>query len=289
MNTGDWWWNLQLTFAKQKLPQGATIAPVILFSDKTHLSQFCGDKSAWLVYLTIGNIVKATRREVSSHATVLIGYLPVRKLDCFSDKTRSAARYCLLHHCMRTILSSMVQAGAQGILMTCPDDFMHSIWSIVATYCLIACCMENWCPMCKVSPTCQGNHEAYPKHDINKTMNLLIKQELKTHDPNSKDKFKSLDLPFSDIFQWFIPDLLHQLHKEVFKDHLVKWCAVIISDEELDARFRVMSQTTELCHFKHGIFTISQWTGHEHKEMEKVFLGLMPSENSIWWELGSAM
>ncbi|KAJ7752965.1 hypothetical protein B0H16DRAFT_1723427 [Mycena metata] len=28
-------------------------------------------------------------------------------------------------------------------------------------------------------------------------------------------------------------------------------------------------------HFKHGISTVSQWTGTEHKEMEKVFLGLI--------------
>ena len=40
------------------------VAPVILASDKTHLTQFRGDKTAWPVYLTIGNIAKAKRREV---------------------------------------------------------------------------------------------------------------------------------------------------------------------------------------------------------------------------------
>jgi hypothetical protein len=42
-----------------KLPKGAVIAPVILASDKTSLSQFGGDKQAWPVYLIIGNISKA--------------------------------------------------------------------------------------------------------------------------------------------------------------------------------------------------------------------------------------
>ena len=32
-----------------------------------------------------------------------------------------------------------------------------------------------------------------------------------------------------------------------------------------------------LCHFKKGISVVSQWTGTEHKEMEKVFVGLLSS------------
>ena len=47
-----------LFFWQGCLPDGATIAPIILSSDKTQLSVFQGDKSAWLVYLTIGNISK---------------------------------------------------------------------------------------------------------------------------------------------------------------------------------------------------------------------------------------
>lgn len=76
--TADWWWKAhvsghllrfsgvlkKLTHYQKKIPKGGAVAPVILASDKTQLTQFRGDKSAWPVYLTLGNIEKATRRQV---------------------------------------------------------------------------------------------------------------------------------------------------------------------------------------------------------------------------------
>jgi hypothetical protein len=70
---------------------------------------------------------------------------------------------------------------------------------------------------------------------------------------------------------------LHQLHKGVFKDHLVKWVTNAIPGgvQEIDHRFQALSSHPSLRHFKKGISLISQWTGNEYKNMEKVFLGVI--------------
>ncbi|KAH8999683.1 hypothetical protein EDB86DRAFT_3075750 [Lactarius hatsudake] len=58
MHTGDWWWAVQTSLELQQ--PSATVVPLILSSDKTQLILFQG-KAAYPVYLTIGNIPKATR------------------------------------------------------------------------------------------------------------------------------------------------------------------------------------------------------------------------------------
>ena len=85
---------------KEVSEEGATIIPVIIASDKTHLSNFTGDKSAWPVYLTIGNIEKYVRRKPSARASILIGYIPVSNLESFSKSKRQFAGYQLFHNCM---------------------------------------------------------------------------------------------------------------------------------------------------------------------------------------------
>ncbi|KAJ7728556.1 hypothetical protein B0H14DRAFT_3518585 [Mycena olivaceomarginata] len=55
MHTGKWWWSTQEEVEKEH--PGATIIPIIISSDKTQLTVF-GNKTAYPVYMTIGNIPK---------------------------------------------------------------------------------------------------------------------------------------------------------------------------------------------------------------------------------------
>ncbi|KAG1763516.1 hypothetical protein EDD22DRAFT_846347 [Suillus occidentalis] len=148
MWTDDWWWEMQ-----GRLPQGAVVAPVILTSDKTSLSLFWGDQEVWPVYLSLGNISKNVQCQPSKHTTVLIAYLLISKLECFTQDTQSVEHYWLFHYCMSLVLKPLVRAGAEDVDVTCPDHQVQCLYPIVAVYiadfpeqCLIACCMENsWC------------------------------------------------------------------------------------------------------------------------------------------------
>jgi hypothetical protein len=278
-----------LLLFQTKLPQGATVSPIILASDKTNLSQFGGDKQAWPVYLTIGNLSKDIRRQPSSHGSVLIGYLPVAKLLNFPESARSNAQYRLYHQSMRTLLEPLVKAGTDGINMTCADGFVRRVFPILAAFvadhpeqCLIACCKENYCPKCTVKPNDRGEHKNSALRTVPSVKSTLHQKQngddpIEFEDEGLREVYSPFwsDLPHCDIFSCISPDILHQLHKGVFKDHSIKWCSAIVGEAAIDDRFRAMSAHPELRHFKKGISSVSQWTGKEHKEMQKVYLGIL--------------
>ena len=51
--------------------------------------------------------------------------------------------------------------------------------------------------------------------------------------------------------------------------------AVDGGSDEIDHRFKSMTRHPTLHHFKKGISLVSQWTGNEFKNMEKMFLGVI--------------
>lgn len=262
---------------------------MILASDKTKLSQFRGDQTAWPVYLSVGNIPKARRRQISSHATLLIGYIPVSKLECFpTGDERRYATYRLYHHCMRELLKPLIQAGKSGVSMVCADGAVRNIFPILAAYvadhpeqCLVTNVQENHCPRGKIASDLRGEPRGCVLRSVDETISLLEKHrngEIEGDLPHGLcpvyDPFWA-DLPHCDIYSCITPDILHQLHKGVFKDHLVTWVTALIESEELDRRFRAMSNIPGLRHFKKGISSIQQWTGTEFKEMQKAFVPLV--------------
>ncbi|KAI0055241.1 hypothetical protein BV25DRAFT_1774451, partial [Artomyces pyxidatus] len=156
MWSGKWWWAMQVRAADGH--DGATVAPVILATDKTHLTQHSGNKSAYPVYLTLGNIARSVRRKPSQHACVLIAYLSVEKLNSLhmSAQEKSTRGQRLFHDSMRMILEPLVAAGRDGIDMVCADGAVRRVHPILASHvadfpeqCLVTCSKNGTCPKCK--------------------------------------------------------------------------------------------------------------------------------------------
>jgi hypothetical protein len=56
---------------------GDTVVPLIFMSDRTHLSNFAGDKKEWPVYMTIGNLSTKIRQMPPAHTFVMVALLPI--------------------------------------------------------------------------------------------------------------------------------------------------------------------------------------------------------------------
>ncbi|KIJ27029.1 hypothetical protein M422DRAFT_98210, partial [Sphaerobolus stellatus SS14] len=158
MWSGSWWWDIQ-----SRLPPGSTVAPIIVASDATTLSQFGGDKVAWPVYITIGNVSKGARRQPNRRATLLLGYLLVSQLECFLEAERSEQKHILFHYAMSKLLELLIKAGKEGIEMLCADGKIRHVFPILSAYvadfpeqCLVSCCKEGRCPKCHVPHNARG-------------------------------------------------------------------------------------------------------------------------------------
>ena len=110
------------------------IIPIIISSDKTQLTQFCG-KLAYPIYLTISNIPKHICQKPSRQAQVLLTYLPMSKLDHIKNK--ASRRHCmsnLFHHCMQVVVKLLASAGHNGIILVSGDSTVRRCFPILAAY-----------------------------------------------------------------------------------------------------------------------------------------------------------
>jgi Plavaka transposase len=81
-------------------------------------------------------------------------------------------------------------------------------------------------------------------------------------------------LPHADIFISITPDVLHQLLQGVIK-RLISWLVGIFGPTEIDARCRAMPPNHKIMLFTKGITTLSRVSGHVHKKMCCILLGLI--------------
>src|SRR6266702_864741 len=268
---------------------GATVIPVIISSDKTQLTLF-RSKSAYPIYLSIGNIPKDLRCKPPQQAQMLMGYIPTTRLEQIKNKAaRRRALANLFHSCVRKLLAPIESYGVTGIAMATGDGIWHRCHPILSTFIgdypeqsLVACTYNGRCPKCTVPRDELGNNTRFPLRNIGPAVHVFSLSDgdpttfhPACHEASLKPTYHPFweCLPFTNIFLSITPDILHQLHQGVLK-HLVRWLAALGS-EEIDARCSRLPLNHNARHFHKGITWLSRLTGQEHKDISRIILGVV--------------
>ncbi|KAG8708775.1 hypothetical protein FRC09_001037 [Ceratobasidium sp. 395] len=284
--TGNWWWRMQ-----DALGANATIAPILLATDKLQLSLFSGDKKAWPVYITIMNIDKEIWKSTNERAMLLIGYIPVPDLLFISNlEERRQKKWDVYHAALTKILAPLKQASAIGIEMVCADGGVRRVYPIVAGHmadfeeqCLAPCTRQSRCPICDVPAETRGDGQGNAKIRTRlQTLEALRHARqgytLTQHNLGLRPNWPYwAKLPFATGHMGFVLDVLHQIHQGVFKDHMLARWRNLLGHGTMDTRLMGMPRFPGIRHFKEGIsrFFTLQWTGTESREVAKVFLPMV--------------
>lgn len=95
-----------------------------------------GGKSAYPIYLTIGDLPKEIRRKPSQGGQILLGYLPTTKLEHIANQaSRRGVIANIFHKSLREILEPIKQAGEDGIAMTSGDGVTRRAHPLYAAFC----------------------------------------------------------------------------------------------------------------------------------------------------------
>jgi hypothetical protein len=246
---------------------------------------------AYPIYLTIGNIPKRIRRTVSSQAQILIGYIPTTKLVRIPGATaRRRALTNLFHSCMQTALGPINPYGETGIEMKSGDGVWRRCHPILAVFVgdypeqtLVTCTYNGRCPKCKVPLGELGEYEMFPRRVQSTVIDTYQLCDADAHTFNRACRevgMKPVYHPFweslslTDIFLSITPDILHQILQGMVK-HMVAWLTGIFGAGGINARCRMMPPNHKVMQFTKGITSLSRVSGHEHKKMCLILLGLV--------------
>jgi hypothetical protein len=261
-------------------------------TDKTQLTLF-RNKSAYPVYLTIGNIPKEIRRKPSARAYVLLGYLPTSKLEGVTNKASRRRMVANLYHsCMGEILKPLQRPGEEGIMMATADGCIRRMHPIFAAFIgdypeqvLTACTYSGDCPCCDIprGDLGDGDLDSSNLRDLDEVFEILT-----SFDTNPSEFVRSCKaarikpvfspfwhhLPYLDIYNSITPDVLHQLYQGLIK-HLVSWLISALGPLEIDARCRRLPPNHNIRSFTKGITSLSHISGKEHDQISRILIGLI--------------
>ncbi|KAG1736223.1 hypothetical protein EDB19DRAFT_1896127 [Suillus lakei] len=288
----DWVWDQADEIVKDPSTLGSMFVPVILGSNKTTVSVGTGNNEYYPLYASIGNIHNSVC-QAHHNGVVVIRFLAMPKTTNEHAKEPVFQQFHqqLFHLLLSKILNSLKPGMTTPEVMQFGDG--HYWWVIYGLGPYIADYKEQ--------VLCVANHDNLNEHTLCRLRDhteALI-EEAPNLDGDLWDDFgivKQLvpftnDFPRADIYQMISLDILHQLIKGTFKDHLVVWVEKYLRHmhhkrkaekimDDIDHRIAVTS-FSGLWRFPQG-YGFKQWTGDDSKALMKVYLpaikGHVPTE-----------
>ena len=221
------------------LPINATLIPIFLTSDQTHLTNFSGDKKLWLVYISIGNITSDTRNKPSMHAWIPLALLPIPpkripNIAHHSIKQQEMESLQVTHDILSHILHPLADAQSQnGYEMICADEQIQlcflrlSAWlgdhMELATIHSIA---SNRCPVC-VAPTNDLGEIPDTPYEPRPTEHYIAAYNNSDIASLRSDGVKNISNALWQVSEINPPslvraDMLHTIYLRIMK-HLIEW------------------------------------------------------------------
>ncbi|KAI0083393.1 hypothetical protein BDY19DRAFT_978759 [Irpex rosettiformis] len=291
--SGNWAWEEADRIAVDPSTHGAALCPVILGSDKTTVSVATGQNEYYPAYISNGMVSNGARR-AHRDAVSLFAFLAIPKTDRQHEtdplfrKFRRQLFHTALHHILEPLRCGM---ETPEVVRCADDNYRRIVWSLgpyIADYpeqVLLSGIVQGWCPRC-TAPSSNLDGDGYGRRSHIHTNTLLKAFDTKTlwddYGIVSDIVPFTVGFPRADIHQLLAPDLLHQVIKGTFKDHLVTWleeylvlehgkagAAVIMAD--IDRRIAAVPNFPGLRRFPQGR-GFKQWTGDDSKALMKVWL-----------------
>ncbi|KAG1735575.1 uncharacterized protein EDB91DRAFT_1238202 [Suillus paluster] len=291
--SGDWCWKQADLIAEDPDTIGSMFIPIILGSDKTTVSIATGHHQYWPVYMSIGNIGNNVQR-AHRNGVVLLGFLAIPTTDKESAKDAHFRKFHrqLLHSSLVKMLESLKPGMTTPEVVHSPDGHFRRVVYGLGPYitdypeqALLTCIVQNWCPKC-TAPADSLDNGTYGQHSRDHTEVLVEEFELGV----LWDEYGLVGdiMPFTnyfpraDIHELLSPDILHQLIKGAFKDHIVTWVHQYIKAQysenevnmildDIDHRIALAPSFAGLRRFPEGR-GFKQWMGDDSKALMKVYI-----------------
>ncbi|KAI0349050.1 hypothetical protein OH77DRAFT_1499678 [Trametes cingulata] len=273
--------------------RGAMLTGVVLGADKTTVSVATGNQEFHPVYMSLGNIHDDMRR-AHRDAVIPLAFLAIPKgeREASDDHEFRLFKKQLYHFALARILEPLRPAMTTPHVLRCPDGhYRRAIFELgpfIADYpeqVYLAGVVQGWCPKCLARPEYLVKGEDLRSRELTDELRAIYDAETLWNAFGVVEGVTPFTrcFPRANIHELLTPDLLHQLIKGTFKDHLVSWVEEYIRAtaetaadakkilDDIDRRLAAVPAFPGLRRFPHGrIF--KQWTGNDSKALMKVLL-----------------